>query len=92
VFELWRGRPPDGGKLRTLRDAGNYIAKLPKREHDVPAWLAAIEALILSAEHGEAGADQMLARIGMLKVLHAGKPVSTPQPGRKAAKKYRIVR
>ena len=20
---------PDGGKLRTLRDAGNYIAKLP---------------------------------------------------------------
>jgi hypothetical protein len=23
---------PDGGELRTLRDAGNYIAKLPKRE------------------------------------------------------------
>ena len=23
-----------GGELRTLRDAGNYIAKLPKREHD----------------------------------------------------------
>jgi len=26
-----------------LRDAGNYIAKLPKREHDTPAWRAAIE-------------------------------------------------
>ena len=25
---------PDGGELRTLRDAGNFIAKLPKREHD----------------------------------------------------------
>ena len=25
---------PDGGELRTLRDAANYIAKLPKREHD----------------------------------------------------------
>ena len=27
-----------GGELRTLRDAGNYIAELPKREHDAPAW------------------------------------------------------
>ena len=30
---------PDGGELRTLRDAGNYIAKLPRREHDTFAWL-----------------------------------------------------
>jgi hypothetical protein len=29
---------PGGGELRTLRDAGNYIAELPKREHDAPAW------------------------------------------------------
>jgi hypothetical protein len=35
-----------------LRDAGNYIAKLPKREHDAPAWRAAIEALMLVVEHG----------------------------------------
>jgi hypothetical protein len=28
---------PDGGKLNTPRDAGNYIAGLPKREHDAPA-------------------------------------------------------
>jgi hypothetical protein len=33
---------PDGGKLRTLRDAGSYISRLPKREHDTPAWHAAI--------------------------------------------------
>jgi hypothetical protein len=25
---------PDGRELRTLRDAGNSIANLPKREHD----------------------------------------------------------
>ncbi len=35
---------PHGRKLRTLRDARNYIAKLPKREHDAPALLAAIQA------------------------------------------------
>jgi hypothetical protein len=29
---------PDGGELRTLRDAANYITKLPKREHDAFAW------------------------------------------------------
>jgi hypothetical protein len=28
---------PDGSELRTLRDAGNFIAGLPKREHDAPA-------------------------------------------------------
>jgi hypothetical protein len=29
---------PDGGELRTLRDAATYITKLPKREHDTFAW------------------------------------------------------
>jgi hypothetical protein len=31
---------PRGGKLRTLRDAANYITKLPKAEHDAPEWQA----------------------------------------------------
>lgn len=31
---------PDGRELHTLRDAGHYIAKLPKREHDKPHWQA----------------------------------------------------
>jgi hypothetical protein len=30
---------PDGGKLLTLRDAANYITKLPKREHDAPGMV-----------------------------------------------------
>jgi hypothetical protein len=42
----------DGSELRTLRDATNYIAKLPKRDLDAPAWQAAMQALLLVAEHG----------------------------------------
>jgi hypothetical protein len=41
---------PDGSKVHGA--AGNYIAGLPKREHDTFAWRAAIEALMLAAEHG----------------------------------------
>jgi hypothetical protein len=37
--------------VRPLRDAGNYIAGLPKREHDAPASLAAIQALMLVVEN-----------------------------------------
>ncbi len=43
---------PDGGELVTLKDAGNYITKLPKAEHEAPEWQAAMEALILVAERG----------------------------------------
>jgi hypothetical protein len=35
-----------------LKDAGAYITKLPESEHDAPEWQAAMEALILVAEHG----------------------------------------
>jgi len=37
----------DGRKLLTLKDAADYITKLPKRESDLPEWQAAIEALML---------------------------------------------
>ncbi len=43
---------PDGRKLITLRDAATYITKLPKAEHAMPEWQAAMEAMILIAEHG----------------------------------------
>ncbi len=43
---------PDGGELITLRDAGNFVAKLRKGEHDALEWRAATEALLLVAEHG----------------------------------------
>ena len=57
---------PNSGELRTLRDAGNFIAGLPKREHDAPEWQAAMQALLLVVEHG---GDPMLARIGIMKAL-----------------------
>lgn len=58
---------PDGGELRSLQDAGQYSAKLPKAEHDAPEWQAAMQALLLVAEHGGA---TMLARIGVMRALN----------------------
>jgi hypothetical protein len=43
---------PRGRQLVTLEDAGNYITKLPKADHEAQEWLAAMEALILVAESG----------------------------------------
>lgn len=67
---------PDGGTLRTLRDAANYITKLPKREHDSPAWRTAIKSLMLVAEHD---GDTMLARIAIMKALRPERPVPMPR-------------
>jgi len=36
-----------------LRDAAQYITKLPKAEPDADEWQAAMEALLLVAEHGQ---------------------------------------
>jgi|SRR5712664_778924 len=75
---------PDGRDLRTLRDAADYITKLPKAEHDTPEWRAAIQALMLVAEHG---GPNMLPRIGVIRALYPGNV--TPTPRRKKAKTYR---
>jgi hypothetical protein len=58
---------PKGKQLVTLKDAGNYITKLPKAEHEAPEWQAAMEALILVATHG---GPTMFARIGMLRAIN----------------------
>ena len=58
---------PNGRELITLKDAGNYITKLPKAEHDAPEWQAAMEALILVAEKD---GPTMLARIGVMRALN----------------------
>ena len=41
---------PGGGELSSVRDAGQFIASLPKREHDAPQWRAAVQALLLVVE------------------------------------------
>src|SRR5258708_33785738 len=43
---------PRRRQLVTLEDAGKFITKLPKAEHDAEEWLAAMEALLLVAEPG----------------------------------------
>jgi hypothetical protein len=55
------GRKP----LVTLRDAAEYITKLPKAQHAAGEWQAAMQALMLVAEHN---GPPMFARIG---VMHA---------------------
>jgi hypothetical protein len=50
----------DGRELTTLRDAADYIMKLPKKESDLPEWQTAIEVLMLVARSG----PTMMARIG----------------------------
>jgi hypothetical protein len=58
---------PNGRQLLTLRDAADYITKLPKAEHSAPEWQAAMAALILVAENG---GPTMLARIGVMRALN----------------------
>ncbi len=52
---------PRGRQLVTLEDAGNYITRLSKAEHEAAEWQAAMEALILVAT---SGGPTMFARIG----------------------------
>jgi hypothetical protein len=60
--------PVPGGKpLRTLLEAGEFIAKLPKKEHAAPEWQAAMQALILVAE---GGGPTMFARVSIMRALN----------------------
>ena len=52
-------------------------------------WRAAVEALLLVAEHG---GPVIFARIGIMQALHHGKPAPVPAPRRKRTKAYRIVK
>jgi hypothetical protein len=49
---------PRGRQLVTLKDAANYIQKLPQAEQDVDEWQAAVEALLLVAPAGSRAADR----------------------------------
>jgi hypothetical protein len=58
---------PKGRQLVTVRDAGKYITKLPKTEHEAQEWQAAMEALILVTT---SGGPTMFARIGVMRALN----------------------
>ncbi len=61
---------PDGRKLLTLKDAADYITKLPKKVSDLPEWQTAIEVLLLCSR----GGPTMMARMGFMKALHRNVP------------------
>jgi hypothetical protein len=58
------------------RNAGTYITKLPKAEHEAPEWQVAMECLILVAEKN---GPTMMARIGVMRALnrHVGAGVQS---------------
>jgi hypothetical protein len=58
---------PRGRQFVTLKDAANYIQKLPKAEQDLEEWQAAVEALLLVVELNW---PTMMARIGIMRALN----------------------
>jgi hypothetical protein len=77
----------DGSSLRTLLEAGHYIAGLPKATHGRPEWQKATHFLLMAAD---GRLPVMFANIALLQALNAGKP--PPEPRKKATKKYKVIR
>ena len=70
----------------TLRDAAEYITRLPKAKQAEPQWQAAAEALLMAAE----GRGPILhARVGMLRALNHGKPDPVRE---RTARVYQVIR
>jgi hypothetical protein len=59
---------PRGAPARTLRDAAEYIKKLPKGEHDRPEWRLAVQMPIDAAENR---GPMLFARMGILRAIEA---------------------
>ena len=58
---------PDGRKLLTLKNAADYIMKLPKAEQKQEKWQTAVKVLIMAAK---GRGPTMHARIGVLQALN----------------------
>jgi hypothetical protein len=77
-----------GELLRTLLDAGHYVAALPKATQNLPAWQLAAQMLLSAAERG---GIVMLAEIAVRRALH-GKPKGPPpEPRRRSARAYKLI-
>jgi hypothetical protein len=62
---------PKGAPARTLRDAANYIRRLPKSKRDRLEWRLAFHLLIEAAEDR---APMMFARMGILRASERARP------------------
>lgn len=72
---------PDGRRLKTLREAADYITSLPPKVSAGEEWQAAIFALMLVAKSRTG--PTMLARIGMMRALHRHDPPKPINPSPK---------
>jgi hypothetical protein len=85
-LEPWPVPLPEGGMLVTLRDAGDYIGKLPKREQSKPEWQLATQDLLRAASgHGP---WRLIARLAIMHALYgkAEPPISNPNDAPPAPK------
>jgi hypothetical protein len=69
---------PGGRDLLSLRNAADYIMKLPKSKRQSPEWQAATEAVLMAAERG----PLMHAHVGMMLALHGAKPIPEYNPAK----------
>lgn len=58
---------PSGKKLRTLRDAGKFIEKLPAAEVVKPDWQTALHVVLQAADHG---GPIFFARLAIMRALY----------------------
>jgi hypothetical protein len=72
---------PEGPPAQTLRDAADYIRKLPLQEREGQEWRLAIQMLIDAAEDR---GPMLFARMGMVRALEAHVE-KTPGPERQGA-------
>jgi len=70
---------PDGPPAQTLRDAADYIRKLPQPERDGQEWRLAVQMLIDAAEDR---GPMLFARMGIVRALeaHADKALNPGAP------------
>jgi len=78
----------NGEALHTLRDAGEYVTRLPK-EADLSHWQVAASCLLQASEKGRGLV--VMAKIAMVRALNADEPEPERTARKKAAKKYRVV-
>jgi hypothetical protein len=71
---------PEGPPAQTLRDAADYIRKLPQLERDGQEWRLAVQMLIDAAEDR---GPMLFARMGIVRALeaHAEKALNPDAPG-----------
>jgi hypothetical protein len=79
-----------GRALVTLRDAGGYITRLPKAQHDTTAWQTAMRCLMHAADNA---APIEFARMGMMQALYPkGEPVYQPRSKEPKWRRPKLVR